>query len=237
MTVLGAAQSSSPAAADNVMLAHRDTAIRFVRLEKLNFRELLPPPPAADSVAAAADLETVLQVQAARTPEQTEWAKTVDKDDVFLNREVLGEWFSPDRLPATAAFFKSLGTDLKAVDAAAKAPFHRKRPYQVDTRVKPCVPLPASSSYPSGSGLQAFVWAHLLAEMVPWKHDALIDRAQRAAWGRVLGGVHFPSDVVAGRRLAQAFLAACRESAEFRNELEAARQEVAAALRRAESRR
>jgi acid phosphatase (class A) len=234
MTTLGAAQPGVPAKADNVMLAPRDTASRFVRVENLNFRELLPPPPAADSVAAAADLETVLQVQAARTSEQAEWAKTMAKDDVFLNRDVLGGWFVPDRLPVTAAFFKALVNDLQAVDVAAKQPFNRQRPYQVDTRVKPCVPLPASSSYPSGSGLQAFVWANLLADMVPAKRDALVARAHRAAWGRVIGGVHFPSDVVAGRRLAEPFLAACRDSPEFREKFEAVRKEVAAVMRRAE---
>ena len=77
--------------------------------------------------------------------------------------------------------------------------------------------------------MQALVWAELLAEILPAHRDALIARAHRAAWGRVLGGVHFPSDLVAGRRLAETYLAEARKHPEFRAGLEAARREIGAA--------
>lgn len=224
------AATSVPAepGAANVMSARRAGAPGFIRLETLPFSALLPAPPATDSIAAAADLETVLQVQGARTAEQVEWAKRVEKDDVFFNRDVIGPWFQAEKLPATAALFKALASDLRAVDAASKQPFGRPRPYQIDARVKPCVGRPTSSSYPSGSALQAFVWAHLLAEMIPAKREVLFARAERAAWGRVIGGVHFPTDIIAGRRLAEPFIAACRQNDAFRKMCEAARREIEA---------
>ncbi|HEY1111408.1 MAG TPA: phosphatase PAP2 family protein [Opitutaceae bacterium] len=211
----------------NVMLGTRETA-RFVRVQDLDFPALLPPPPPAGSISAAADLDTVLQVQSSRTAQDVAWATTIEKDDVFLNREIVGDWMEASNLPVTAGFFRSLASDLKAVDAASKLPFQRRRPYEVDARVKPCVSRPASSSYPSGSALQALVWAELLSELLPAKREALLQRAYRAAWGRVIGGVHFPSDIEAGRRLAAPFLKACRASPEFRARFEAVREEFAA---------
>jgi acid phosphatase (class A) len=221
----GAAQPKSYSAEPaNVMLGRHDGA-RFLRIEDLDFATLLPKPPAPESIEGAADLDTVLQVQASRTREEIDWAKAMEKDDVFLNHTVVGGWFDPLRLPITAAFFRALSNDLKAVDAASKIPFNRPRPYQRDPRVKACVSLPSSSSYPSGSALQALVWAELLAELLPAKREALIARAHRAAWGRVIGGVHFPTDIEAGRRLVGPFLEACRRNPEFTSRLRAVREE------------
>lgn len=204
-------------------------APHFVRLDAFDFRALLPAPPAAGSLEARADLETVLQVQAWRTPEQVAWAKRVARDSVFYNHEVLGAWFAEERLPVAAAFFRRLGDDLRALDGASKLPFLRARPSAVDARVRPCVDLPTSSSYPSGSGMQAFVWAELLAEIFPAQRAGLLERAARAAWGRVIGGVHFPSDVLAGRKLAEAYLAVAREVPEFSRQFAAVTAELRAA--------
>lgn len=230
--------ASAPAAVDqsaaNVMKPPAAApAVKFVRLAAFDFAALLPAPPAKDTLAAQVDLEAVLQVQAWRTPEQIAWAKLVEKDQVFNHAAVLGAWFTAERLPATAAFFTALGEDLRAIDPVAKQPFLRPRPWVVDARVQPCVTQPASSSYPSGSGMQSFVWAELLGEMIPAKRDELIARAHRAGWGRVIGGVHFPSDVVAGQRLAEAYLKEARKSTAFREALERSGNEVNAAMRSA----
>ncbi len=233
----GAQENVMAPPAANVMAPRAGTAgapaaPHFVRLAAFDFRALLPAPPTAGSLDARADLETVLQVQAWRTPEQVAWARRVARDSVFFNGEVLGAWFGEERLPLTAAFFRQVGDDLRALDGAAKLPFLRARPSAVDARVQPCVDLPTSSSYPSGSGMQAFVWAELLAEIFPAQRAALLERASRAAWGRVIGGVHFPSDVVAGRKLAEAYLAVAREVPEFSRQFAAVAAELKAAAPR-----
>jgi acid phosphatase (class A) len=225
-------------AEDNVMRAtpaatNAATATHFVDLANFDFAALVPPPPAAGSIAADADLAAVRQAQAWRTPDQMAWAKVVERDDAFNHASVLGAWFAREKLPLTAAFFQALGDDLRAVDAAAKKPFLRPRPMAVDPTLKPCVALPASTSYPSGSALQAFVWAELLADALPENRVALFERAERAGWGRVIGGVHFPSDLVAGRRLVTPFLEQCRKSAAFREAWSRAEAELRAAARAA----
>jgi acid phosphatase (class A) len=174
----------------------------------------------------------VLQVQVWRTPEEVAWAKLVERDQVFNNASVIGDWFTAANLPRTAAFFQELNDDLRAMDAASKKPFLRARPYTVEPEVKPCVSSPTSTSYPSGSALQAGVYGELLAELFPQHRAALDARARRAMWGRVLGGVHFPSDIAAGRALVPIFLAECRKTQAFREGVERCRQEIATFLAR-----
>src|SRR4051812_21810003 len=54
---------------DNVMRpAAAPAATRFVAITAFDFDSLVPAPPQPGSIGAKADLETVLQVQAGRTP-------------------------------------------------------------------------------------------------------------------------------------------------------------------------
>jgi acid phosphatase (class A) len=111
------------------------------------------------------------------------------------------------------------------MDRASKGPFLRARPTTVDASLRPCVTLPTSTSYPSGRALQSWVGGALLAEMLPFRREEILERAERAAWGRVIGGVHFPSDLVGGKRLAWGYLAAAWKNPEFQAELDVARAE------------
>ena len=231
---MGWAQTPAAKADENVMNVMRPTVAavtHFVNVAAWDFSALLPEPPAEGSLAAEGDLLAVRQAQAGRTAEQVAWAKLVEKDVVFNNASVLGAWCTRENLPRTAEFFAKLGDDLRAVDAASKKPFRRARPTAGDASLQPCVALPASTSYPSGSAMQAYVWAELLAELFPAKRGELLERAERAAWGRVIGGVHFPSDLVGGKRLAGVWLAEARKNAEFRAGFEAVRTEMGARAR------
>jgi len=178
-------------------------------------------------VAEEADLETVRQVQATRTPEQEAWAREVDRDTVWKAGAFLGAWFTAERLPRTARFFWELTVDSYAVSERVKARHGRPRPPKRDATVKPCVPLPSNASYPSGHSFQAWIRAEVLADLLPEHEAAFRERAGRAAWARVVGGVHYPTDVVAGRRLALAFVNELRKSPAYREAVDACRKELA----------
>jgi acid phosphatase (class A) len=219
-------------AAENVMTAPTMPAASpagFGVADKIDYVKVLPAPPVAGSRAAAADLAAVRQAQVDRTEEQIAWAKLVDGDVIFNQASVLGPWFAAERLPRTTEFFKKLEADIRAVDGAAKKPFLRPRPMTLDPSIKPCVRLPTSTSYPSGSAVQSYVWAELLADAVPAKRLDLGARARRAALSRVVGGVHFPSDVESGKTLAAAVVAELKRNPAFREEWAAVRTEIAAA--------
>ena len=202
---------------------------RFVKVDAIDFKVVLPEPPTPGSIASQAEIMTLLQLQEWRTADHVSWAKLVETDSVFNLSAIIGSWFKPDRLPLTAVFFKQISDDLRAMDSLAKKPFARPRPSSVEPRLQPCVTVPPSTSYPSGSATQALVWAELLAEAMPSRREELLARAHRAAWGRVIGGVHYPSDLVAGQLLARHYLTECRKSTKFREAFAACRQELVAA--------
>jgi len=203
-------------------------APRFLLPGALDPCKVLPTPPEPGSLAALADLETVLQSQAWRTPEQVALAKAVDGGGPFDFAQVLGPWFTAGQLPQTSRFLKQLGDELQPLSAQSKTCQFRPRPPLVDPRVQPCVPLVKnSSSFPSGHALYLFVQAGVLAEIFPQAREELLAYAHRAVWTRVLGGVHFPTDVVGGRLLGEAILAELKKNPAFRQAVEACRAEAA----------
>lgn len=211
----------------NVMAAAGAGAVTgFASAAEWDFPRVLPAPPRDGSPEAEADLTAVRQAQAWRTEEQVAWAKLVERDQVFNYANVIGAWFTKERLPRLAELFARVGTDMRAINRAAKLPFQRPRPTEVDASVVPCVTVPTSTSYPSGSAMQAWVWGELLAEIFPYRREEILERAERAAWGRVIGGVHFPSDLVGGKRLAAVYLGEAWKNPEFQDAVEAARNEL-----------
>jgi hypothetical protein len=84
-----------------------------------------------------------------------------------------------------------------------RADVGRLRPFEVDPTLTTVVPRPTGNpSFPSGHATAAFAAALVLAKALPQERDELLAEAEQAAWSRVYGGVHFPSDVVAAARLA-----------------------------------
>ena len=200
----------------------------FVNPGQFNPAAILPAPPADGSVAALADLETVLRVQETRTAADVARAKRLENDDAFDYAESLGAWFTRENLPFTAILLKHVSSDAAAVSSLTKNLYSRRRPPALEPTVHPCVEVPKSFSYPSGHSMRAFLWAAVLSDIFPDRKEALYAQAHRAAWARVVGGVHFPSDIVGGRLLAAAIVSELEKNPEYRKAVEQARAEAAA---------
>ena len=71
----------------------------------------------------------------------------------------------------------------------------------------PDAALAASGSYPSGHGAGGWAWALVMAELVPSRADAILQRGRDYGDSRVICGYHFPSDIEAGRVIAAAVIA------------------------------
>lgn len=190
----------------------------------------LPPPPGPGSLEAQADLEAVLQVQAWRTPAEEALAREAVHVDLFSFAAVLGAGFRRDRHPAFAALDSRLERDIRAAVDPAKLHFDRPRPPHADPAVRPCLPVPplTSRTYPSGHATEAHVFAEVLGEVFPERRDALEAHARRLSWARVVAGVHYPTDLEAGRRLAQSLVRALRGNPDFQRAVGACRAEVQA---------
>jgi acid phosphatase (class A) len=177
----------------------------FLARDAVDLAKLLPLPPAADSLVQHAELDVLYRLQQERTPAQVARAERVAKEDIFVfGSDVLGEWFNAASLPRTAAFFNAIGADLTPTNHAAKVLFNRRRPPYVDPRLKPCVELTDTGSYPSGHAMRSTLWAAVLARVFPEQAEAFAQRAAETRWCRLLGGAHFPSDVEAGRLVGEA---------------------------------
>jgi len=184
---------------------------RYLKAEAYNVAALIPAAPADDSLTTLADLTVVRAVQARRTPEEVALAAYFVRDSVFQYDAAIGPWFTATNLPFAAEFFEQVRADRFAISTKGKELWARRRPPLLDPTVHAAVELPATGSYPSGHATMAFVWAGLLAEIFSEKREALLARAELVAWSRVVAGVHYPSDIAAGRllgeRLTRDFLA------------------------------
>jgi acid phosphatase (class A) len=192
---------------------------------------VIGPPPATASSDAAADR---LDMRPAVSAERLAQARA---DQVFgpwsAMHPVLGDSFTEARLPHTAKVFADLIAALGPGIGATKNAYGRPRPYAADPRVLQC-DAPAQSgadspSYPSGHAAGGWAWALVLAELMPARADALLQRGRDYGESRVICGFHFPSDVAAGRVLAAATIARLHAEPGFRRDLDAARRELARA--------
>ena len=198
----------------------------------LDLGRILPPPPAAGSVQERAELDELLRIQATRTPAQVDRAQKDAEVSIFRFADALGNpsGFTPANLPLTRKLFNDVVIDQTAVSSAAKREFARPRPFTVDRRLDPIIARPPSASYPSGHSTWAYVTALVLADMVPERRAQLLARADEYAHNRSVAGVHYPTDVEAGRLAGTTLAALLFTCQPFQHEEAAARSELRKAL-------
>lgn len=193
---------------------------------------LLAPPTAVDSVEGRFELEVV--VTAHRTAAAEAVARAADENTltIFHFAPVIGPWFQRGNFPKTEALFKQIEAESKKITDDAKKYFKHPRPYHVAPEWLPHSiehEDPTHYSYPSGHSTRGTVFAALLAELFPDKRAALFEKGRDTGWLRVVGGVHYPEDVYAGRVLGQALVREFLRSERFHADLAAVRAELAAA--------
>ena len=209
----------------------KDTATTVLYFDpaSVDLKALLPDPPADGSATTQKEIDLILQKQAARTPEEVVRIKQEVHLNVSLFKNVLGSWFTEKNLPATTALFKNVDAVVHPVVESAKKDWGRPRPPLQDKRIHPPIDLPKNTSYPSGHSTVGDLDALILAELAPDLKEAIMARGLQIGDDRIIGGVHFPSDVEAGHTLARDLFAKLMASAAFQADLAKAKEEVAAA--------
>jgi acid phosphatase (class A) len=202
----------------------------FVTPAMVDLTILLIAPPAPGSAQAAAELEELRAIQRTRTPERVALARADVEESVWRFADVMGAAFVPERLPRVAALFAILVADVEVVTATPKRGFGRRRPYRVARDLEPACPRPGRNSYPSSHATAGHAMAGILAAMVPERRDAIMARASQFAESRLVCGVHYRSDIEAGRISGIAMAAAALASPGFQEPFAAARAELRAAL-------
>jgi acid phosphatase (class A) len=169
--------------------------------KEICLKKLLGPYPAIGSEASEADFATLHFFQDTRTEEQCAAART----EVQASLESFyGNMLSAKELKNIKAFFTALKIDVGIHAGLAKYQFKRPRPFVTDPTLKPCLKLEKTYAYPSGHTTMARLYARVLAHMYPERAEAFMKRGDEISMHRVLGGVHHPSDIVAGKKLGDA---------------------------------
>ena len=163
----------------------------------------LPPPPAADSIQAKAELAELLAVERDRTAADVAAARSdSETKNATIFADAIGPGFDLARLPATARLMATVRTAEKDAANRGKDEFKRPRPWIIADRLKTCErsdePL---SSYPSGHTTMAFSMGATLARLVPSKAQPIMARAARYGQSRIICEQHWRSDVTAGQTL------------------------------------
>lgn len=200
---------------------------------EMDASQLLPPPPVAGSEAAKAEIAELHAMASSSSVDLVEKARRDDADekpDMF--NTALG--FDLAAFPVTSKLLRDVAEREEVESKAAKSYFHRDRPWIVDGSIKTCVPVkpgPAATSYPSGHTSLGFAMGVVLASVMPDKAQLILARASEFGEHRLVCGMHFRSDIVAGQELGTALALTLMQHPEFKSEMEAARAELRAAHR------
>lgn len=189
---------------------------------------LLTPPPILGSAEQTADMAEVRSVYHAASSNDMAAAYSEKKFSVFNFAPAAGTFFQSNSLPKTAAFFEKVQLDAETVTDLGKDHFQRPRPYTTDTNLINGK-LEKSFSYPSGHSTESMVLALVLADLLPDKSDAILTHARQMGWHRVQIARHYPTDIYAGRVLAQAIVKSFKKSEAFEKEFNEVKAELAAA--------
>lgn len=177
----------------------------------------LPPPP--DAAATRAELERLRPLVTAADPETrsriTWWGAVAPS--YRWNRIALDAALAAN-LPANIAarHLALLHTTLADAMIAAwdsKSAHGRPRPASVDPTLRTALPNPADPSYPDEHAVGAAVAATILTELFPQRAATFAALAEEAGRMRMLAGLAFPSDVVAGTTLGRQVAAVALERA------------------------
>ena len=184
---------------------------------------IVGPPPAPSSDEAKADLAIVLWLQRTRSAADVARAESEVKIRLDAFASALGPGFDPADHPRTRALLDRLHEQASAYVDEAKNRYRRPRPFVADARVQPAVKREGSPSYPSSHGARGILAARVLAELAPARREALLEIGRRLGYDRVVAGVHYPSDVLAGQRLGESLADTMLADPDLRAEIAAIR--------------
>ena len=202
----------------------------------LNGAALLGPPPTPQSLTGQADRARYEETRAlAGSPR---WKQAVVENDLWGGGALkqyackLGVSIDEKQTPTALKIMHRVELDVRTIGKPAKDHYDRPRPMIGDD--KPiCIPredwMKTNASYPSGHSMTGWAWALILAELAPAKADAMLDVGKQIGESRIICGVHYASDIEAGRTLASAMVARLHGDPQFQADMKKARSEIARA--------
>lgn len=194
---------------------------------------LLPEPPAPGSAAFAADDAAYQRANKDRSSARWHLA-TADAELKFPLAAkafscALGVPITQEQAPHITMLLRRTLTDAGLATYKAKDFYKRTRPF-VQSDTASCTPKDEASlrkdgSYPSGHASLGWAWGLVLTEIAPERQLQLVRRGFEFGQSRVVCGVHWQSDVDAGRLVGAAVVAQLQSNPVFKSQVAYARQE------------
>lgn len=195
---------------------------------------ILPPYPTPHTVADEADLAALRLYQQSGN-DAMRWTLAVADQELTYTRfeEAFGSPIDAETQPRLVLLLDRVEASMTAALKQGKKGFSRPRPYQRMKLERVCgfakPPAPEvearGSSYPSGHAVFGWGAVLTLAEVAPERASLLLSRGREYAEGRLVCGVHHPSDIAAGELLAGTVFGKIATTAEFQHDLQCAREE------------
>jgi len=214
---------SSPAVNVALRRAHLISQhVYYVQAEQFKTADFAPPP-GPDSDTQKADIAALLDWQVKRT--EADCAKAGVTADLTYDAYLGEKNIFPAPLPQDVKeLFGRLAADLDSATETMKERYRRPRPYNAYPGLAvPCIKKSSSYSYPSGHTIFSRVFAKVLADLLPEKKAEFLKEADAIALDRLIGGVHYPADIAAGKVFADRFHAELLKSPEYKKDLEKTR--------------
>lgn len=195
---------------------------------------LLPPPPQAGSSAWANDMEISVKYLNSNDSIRRKQAY-IDANldfpvgiDAFTS--ILNQNLSVETTPFLYLLLQRVIADASESTSSAKIYYKKQRPFLVNG-LPTCDPesepfLRNSGSYPSGHSAIGWSWALILTELFPDQKNEILKRGWEFGESRVVCNLHWNSDVVAGRLMGSATVAALHSNSKFQHDLKKAKQEI-----------
>ena len=149
------------------------------------------------------EIEEVKKYVNNATDEQKEQYKKSDIDSTYYIKEYLDK----EDLDYDIETIEYLEDQCKPIIKHHKNHFNRARPYQVAEKLdmefnRFVTETSKTPSYPSGHTVQPFVVAEYYSKLYPQHRAGLMNGAKISGFGRVIAGLHYPSDYDSGVKLA-----------------------------------
>jgi acid phosphatase (class A) len=211
---------------------HQRGALHFLDGDTSGYIALFPPPPARGSDTERSELDTLLDLQRTRSAAEVTAAQVDRKAEVIRFAAALGtDEATLGNVHTLTRLSQEVEDDAHPYVSDAKKHFGRPRPATIEPRLQPCLYNVTDPSYPSGHSNYGYLMAYLLSDLVPERRAELMARAAQFARQRMVCGVHFPSDIEAGRIGAGWLIDSLRRNPQFVNEEHAAAAELRATLK------
>lgn len=236
LLLMGAAPAHRPPVDPSLAGPSPTKLTGYLALGDLDGQVVIGPPPAPDSPRGKADRTIYLENRKlAGTPR---WKAATRDNDLWTGGALeryacaLGRPIDAKALPATYRLLQRIELDARMVGTPPKDHYNRTRPLIGDD-LPVCIKredwMRTNASYPSGHAMTGWAWGLVLGELVPAKASGLLEAGREIGDSRVICGVHYQSDVEAGRMLGAAMVAAEHANVAFKTDFAAARTELAKA--------